>query len=109
MTGAGSDSCTVTLNAAAVSGGLQVSLASSNSAVVVPASVTVPAGANSADFTANVSPVTSVQASTITASAGWCGADFRPAVGRLSAHAQRQLVQLVLRQREREHSHHADV
>ena len=45
MTGAGTDSCTVTLNAAAVAGGLAIGLASNNSAVSVPATVTVPAGA----------------------------------------------------------------
>jgi hypothetical protein len=81
MTGAGLDSCTATLNAAAASGGLQVSLASSNSAVVVPASVTVPAGANSADFSASVSPVTSVQSSTITASLGGVAQTFALQLG----------------------------
>ena len=39
MTAAGSDSCTVTLNAAAGTGGFSVSLASSSSAVTVPATV----------------------------------------------------------------------
>ncbi len=69
ITGAGTDSCSVTLNAAADSG-LGVSLTSSNSAVVVPASVTIAAGATSAQFTASVSPVTSVQAASLTASVG---------------------------------------
>ena len=69
ITGAGTDSCSVTLNAAADSG-LGVSLTSSSSAVVVPASVTIAAGSTSAQFTANVSPVTSVQAATLTASVG---------------------------------------
>ena len=70
MTGAGSDSCTVTLSAAAPSGGVSVSLASSNAVVRVPARVTIPANATSVRFTANVSSVTSAQAVTLTASAG---------------------------------------
>src|SRR5208283_82163 len=75
VTGAGTDSCTVTLNAAAAKGGFAVSLASNNSAVTVPASVTVAAGATSASFTATVSSVksgaatTSGAAVTLTASA----------------------------------------
>lgn len=70
MTGSGSDSCTVTLSTAAGSGGLSVSLASNNGAVAVPATVIVPASATSAVFTANVSPVTSTQTATLTASSG---------------------------------------
>ena len=70
ITGAGTDGCTITLSAAAGSGGLAVSLASNNSAVVVPASVTVPAGAASAAFTASIAAVTTAQTATLTASAG---------------------------------------
>jgi hypothetical protein len=70
MTGAGTDSCTVTLNAAAPSGGFAVGLSSNNSAVTVPASVSVPAGGTSAGFTAAMSLVTTAQAVTMTASAG---------------------------------------
>jgi Abnormal spindle-like microcephaly-assoc'd, ASPM-SPD-2-Hydin len=70
MTGSGSDSCTVTLTTAAGSGGLSVSLASNNGAVAVPAIVMVPASATSAVFTASVSPVTSTQTATLTASSG---------------------------------------
>jgi len=70
MTGAGTDNCTVTLNAAAPSGGFTVSLASNNTAVTVPASVTVAAGASSASFTATVSSVSTAQTVTLTASAG---------------------------------------
>ncbi len=76
VTGAGTDNCTVTLNAAADSGGLGVSLTSSNSAVVVPASVTIAPGATSAEFTASVSPVTSLQAATLTASVGGVAKTF---------------------------------
>jgi len=69
-TGAASDGCTVTLNAAAPSGGVSVGLASSNSAVTVPSTVVVPAGATSAGFTASVSAVSSAQTATLTATTG---------------------------------------
>jgi Abnormal spindle-like microcephaly-assoc'd, ASPM-SPD-2-Hydin len=76
MAGSGSDGCTVTLTAAAGSGGLSVSLGSSNAAVTVPATVTVPANASSAGFTAGVSSVTSPQAVALTASAGGVSRSF---------------------------------
>ena len=76
MTGAGSDTCTVTLSAAAGSGGLSVGLTSSNAAVTVPATVVVPANATSAGFTATVSSVTTAQAVTLTASAGGVSKSF---------------------------------
>ncbi len=81
ITGASSDTCTITLNATAASGGLDVSLASNDSAVVVPASVTVPAGASSASFTVSVSPVTTVQAATLTASVGGVAETFALQLG----------------------------
>jgi hypothetical protein len=70
ITGAGTDSCTVTLNAAAATGGFAVSLSSNNSAVTVPTSVTVAAGATSGSFSATVTSVSSSQTATLTASAG---------------------------------------
>lgn len=70
MTGPESDSCTVSLNAAAGSGGLNVNLASSSTAVSVPASVTVAAGAASGSFTATISAVTTAEAAKLTATAG---------------------------------------
>jgi Cep192 domain 4 len=70
MTGAGTDACTVTLTGAAPTGGQTVSLSSNNSAVTVPSSVTVAAGATSAGFAATVSAVTTAQTATLTASAG---------------------------------------
>ena len=76
MTGAGSDSCTVTLSSAAGSGGLSVGLTSSSAAVTVPATVVVPANATSAGFTATVSSVTTAQAVTLTASAGSVSKSF---------------------------------
>ena len=76
MTGSGSDTCTVTLSAAAGSGGLTVALASNNAAATVPATVVVPANASSAGFTATVSSVTTAQAVTLTASAGGVSKSF---------------------------------
>jgi hypothetical protein len=76
MTGAGTDSCTVTLNAAATSGGIAVNLASNNTAVTVPASVTVASGSNSATFTATVTAVSTAQTATLTASAGGVAQTF---------------------------------
>ncbi|HTV04907.1 MAG TPA: choice-of-anchor D domain-containing protein [Acidobacteriaceae bacterium] len=70
ISGAGTDSCTVGLTAAAGSGGLTVNLASSNSAVTVPSSVTVLAGATSGGFTATANSVTTAQTAVLTATAG---------------------------------------
>jgi len=70
MTGAGTDACTVTLNAAAPSGGMTVKLVADNAAVTLPASVSVPTNATSVGFKVAVSPVASAQTLTITASAG---------------------------------------
>ena len=67
MTGSGTDACTVSLNAAAPSGGQIVSLSSSNTLVTVPAVVTVAAGATSAGFTAAISPFSSAQTATLSA------------------------------------------
>ena len=76
LTGAGTDACTVTLNAPAGSSGLSVGLSSSSTSVVVPSSVTVPANATSAAFTATVSSVSSAQAVTLTAAAGTVSKTF---------------------------------
>jgi hypothetical protein len=62
---------TVTLSAAAPSGGLVVALSSGNTSLVtVPASITVPAGQTSANFTANTQPVTQTTSVVISASSG---------------------------------------
>ncbi len=108
MTGAGTDSCTVTLNTAAASGGFTVSLASNNSAVTVPASVTVAAGATTASFTATVSSVSTAQTVTLTASASSVAQTFALQLGAGSSHAQHQCHQHCLRQREPEHGRDAD-
>lgn len=76
ITGSGSDSCTATLNTAAPAGGVSVALASSNSAVTLPASVTVPAGAASASFAATVSSVATAQTATLSASEGGASTTF---------------------------------
>jgi hypothetical protein len=81
VTGAGSDSCTLTVSAAAAVGGFAVSLASNNSAVTVPASVTVAAGSTTASFPATVSAVSSAQTATLTASAGGVAETFNLQLG----------------------------
>jgi hypothetical protein len=71
VTAGGTSQGTVTLTAAAPSGGASVALSSGNAGVVsVPASVLVPAGATSASFTATTGSVTSSTSVTITASYG---------------------------------------
>lgn len=70
VTGAGTDQCTVALGAAAASGGFAVTVVSSNNAVTVPATVTVPEGADSVNFAATVSSSSSTQTVTLTASGG---------------------------------------
>jgi hypothetical protein len=70
ITGAATDSCTATLTAAAPSTGQVINLASNNSSVAVPASVTVPSGSTSASFNATVSAVSTAQTATLTASTG---------------------------------------
>jgi len=69
VTGAEADACSVSLTAAAPSGGVAIALSSSNAVVSVPASVTVPAGASSANFSAAISAVTSSQTASITGTA----------------------------------------
>jgi hypothetical protein len=59
---------TVTLTAAAPAGGSLVNLSSANSAAIVPASVTVLAGATSANFSVTSNTVTVVSAGNISAS-----------------------------------------
>jgi len=81
MTGAGTDNCTVTLNAAADSSGFAVNLASNNSAVTVPATVTVAAGTTTASFTATVSSVSTAQTVTLTASANGVAKTFALQLG----------------------------
>ena len=66
--GLGTDTCTVKLASGSSSG--TVSLTSNNAAVTMPATVTVPANATAAQFTANISPVSAAQPVTLTASTG---------------------------------------
>jgi Abnormal spindle-like microcephaly-assoc'd, ASPM-SPD-2-Hydin len=81
MTSAGTDTCTVSLSAAAPSGGLSVTLASNNKAVTLPASVNVPANATSAGFSATVSAVSSAQSATLTATANGVSKTFALQLG----------------------------
>lgn len=76
VSGAGTDACTVSLTAAAPSGGARVSLSSNNTAVTVPATVTIAAGATTASFSAVYSTVTSAHAVTLTASFGGISTTF---------------------------------
>jgi hypothetical protein len=69
VSGAATDACTVTLVAAAPSGGVAVGLSSNNLAVTVPSSVTVAANASTASFTATVAPVNIDETATLTSSA----------------------------------------
>jgi hypothetical protein len=69
VTGGASSTGTVTLAAPAPSGGTEVSLTSSNAAVSLPASVTVPGGQATASFTASTSSVTTQTSVTVTATA----------------------------------------
>ena len=72
----GTDSCTITLNAAAPSGGLTVNLSSSSADVTVPATVTVPENATSTLFTATVSSVANAESVTLTATSGSLSENF---------------------------------
>jgi hypothetical protein len=91
MAGSGTDTCTVTLNAAAPAGGVVVSLSSNNAAVTLPATAMVPANAASAGFMATVAGVATTQTSTLTATAGGISSAFvlplNPALPTLSINA----------------------
>lgn len=84
MTGAGTDNCTVTLNAAAAAGGFPVSVASNNSAVAVPATVTVAVGATTASFSTAVSSVSTGVAVSLTACAGGVTKTFTLQLGAMT-------------------------
>ncbi len=70
LTGAGTDSCTVTLSAPAPSTGMNVHLSSSNAVIALPANVVIPANASSIGFTVNVAQVNTPQSVMLTATAG---------------------------------------
>jgi hypothetical protein len=70
VTGGSTSNGTVTLTAAAPSGGMVVTLTDNSGAASVPASVTVAAGATAAAFTVSTSAVTGATSVTITATAG---------------------------------------
>jgi len=70
FTGAGTYAGSLELDAAAPAGGQTVTLSSSNAAVSVPASVTVPENATQTAFLLSVAPVSSPQAVTVSGSAG---------------------------------------
>ena len=64
----GTTTCSVSLTAAAVSGGFGVVIASNNAALTVPASITVPQGAAGASFTARAGSPSTNQTATVAAS-----------------------------------------
>ncbi|MGB9030301.1 MAG: choice-of-anchor D domain-containing protein, partial [Acidobacteriaceae bacterium] len=70
MIGAGADNCFVALNGPAGSGGMTVDLSSSNPAVAVPATVTIPANTTGVGFAAKVAAVSSSQGGVLTATEG---------------------------------------
>jgi centrosomal CEP192-like protein/HYDIN/CFA65/VesB family protein len=76
MTGTGTTACTVRLSSGAPNSGMTIALSSNNPAVLVPASVTIPAGASSASFAATIAAVTSTQTAGITASANGSARSF---------------------------------
>lgn len=67
VVGGSSSTGTVLLSAAAAGGGAVVSLSENSAATSVPASVTVPAGATSANFTVTTTSVTTATTATISA------------------------------------------
>lgn len=67
--GPGSDNCSVTLNAAALSGGFVVNLSADNSTLTVPGTVTIPNAATSASFVVSASSVAGPQTASLVASA----------------------------------------
>lgn len=71
LSSAGKSNCSVTLSQSAPAAGSVISLASNNSLLSVPPSVTVPAGATSAGFTATAgSPIASNQNAVVTGTSG---------------------------------------
>ncbi len=91
ITGAGTLSCHVNLATPAGTSGQAVNVSSNDTAVVVPSSVTVAAGATSATFTATVSAVSAAQTATLTATSGGgtetCGISLGAAVPTLTLSA----------------------
>ena len=67
ISGSGTDACTIKLNAAAPGGGLNVTLSSNIGTITLPPTVAVPANATSAGFNASITPVSTAQSATLTA------------------------------------------
>ncbi|MGB6689743.1 MAG: choice-of-anchor D domain-containing protein [Terracidiphilus sp.] len=74
--GSATDTCTVKLSSVSTGGGVSVSLSSNDSAAMVPATVTVPADATSAQFTANMNSVLTTQTATLKAVSGSSSMSF---------------------------------
>ncbi len=77
MVGAGTDICTIKLNApSAAASGVLVNLSSNNAAVSLPATVTIPANTTAFQFPATVLSVKTVQPVTLTAATGGTTGSF---------------------------------
>ena len=91
IVGSLADSCKVTLSGSAPKGGITVALASSSTNVKVPSSITIPATATTADFTANAAAVSTSQTVKLTATAGSASRSIslqlNPALAQLSVDA----------------------
>jgi Bacterial Ig-like domain (group 3)/Abnormal spindle-like microcephaly-assoc'd, ASPM-SPD-2-Hydin len=83
--GAATDPCTVKLNIGAPSSGLIVKLSSNNKAVTVPATITIPGSATSAEFSATVAQVATGVPVKLTASADNTTANFFLLLGGVSS------------------------
>jgi uncharacterized protein (TIGR03437 family) len=66
LNSASTSTCTVTLTQPASTGGAMVTLSSNNAMLSVPASVMVPAGSSSANFTATAGTITADQSAVVT-------------------------------------------
>lgn len=76
LSGAATDSCSLTLNTAAPTGGFVVNIASNNAALALPSTVTVPANATSAGFTATAAAVSAQQSVLMTATSSGTSETF---------------------------------
>jgi hypothetical protein len=70
MGGTGTDLCTATISAAAVSPGFRVALSSNNAAMTTSSAALVQTGNTSVQFKVSVTPVSTPQTATLTATAG---------------------------------------
>lgn len=91
ITGSLADTCKITLSGSAPKGGVTIALASSSNNLKVPSSVTIPATATNATFTANAAAVSTAQSVKLTATEGSTSRSISlqlsPALAQLTANA----------------------